>query len=85
MFNNILPIIAVRPKLTAETLPVWAKAYLDIFTCREFNFDIERQFNEDNSKKGPHCSICALLKPRLIVSIVIYFIVYCSVSQLAVP
>ena len=59
---------ATTPKLTVETVPLWAKAFIDLFKCQGSNFEVERQYNMQCALKRPHCAVCALLVPRIVVS-----------------
>ena len=59
------------PKLAVNRVPLWAKAYIDLFRCQGSNFEVERQYNEQCSLKAPHCAVCALFVPRIVVSILV--------------
>ena len=56
-------------RLTRDRVPLWAKAYIHLFKCQGSNFEVERQYNEQCSLKAPHCAVCALFVPRIVVSI----------------
>ena len=55
--------------LNEEKVPPWAKAYINMFRCQQASFKKEKDFNEMNSRKFPHCSICMLLQPRIVVCV----------------